>query len=141
MLWRPLLDCAEEASNAHTASHHDPERGSLVALVAALILVAAPGALGIGIFLASALLLVALVTALVAWIMGMLTAADQKRWGWFVAAPCLGAIGSLAYGLAQPEGKSASTILGRSGERLPNCAPFVTNFPRHDHVHCGHPRT
>ena len=94
---------------------------SLVALAAAVVLVAAPsaycmssarlgsctGALGIAIFLASALLLVALVTGVVAWIMGMLRAVDEKRWGWFVAVLLLGAIGSLAYGLAKPEAISA----------------------------------
>jgi hypothetical protein len=94
---------------------------SLVALVASIVLVAAPGAyclssarassctgaLGIGIFFASALLLVALVTGVVAWIMGMLQAADEKRWGWFVAVLLLGAIGSLAYGLAKSEASSA----------------------------------
>jgi hypothetical protein len=94
---------------------------SLVALVAGAILVAAPGAyclasarassctgaLGIGIFFASALLLVAFVTAVAAWIMGMSQAADEKRWGWFVAVLLLGAIGSLAYGLAKPKAISA----------------------------------
>jgi uncharacterized membrane protein YiaA len=47
-------------------------------------------------------LLIALVTGVVAWIMGMLQAADEKRWGWFVAILLLGAIGSLAYALARP---------------------------------------
>jgi hypothetical protein len=89
---------------------------SLVALVAAALLVATPsayclssarassctGALGVEIFFALALLLVALVTGVVAWIMGMLQAADEKRWGWFVAVLLLGAIESLAYGLARP---------------------------------------
>jgi uncharacterized membrane protein YiaA len=69
------------------------------------------GALGIGIFFASALLLVALVAGAVAWIMGMLQAADEKRWGWFVAALLLGAIGSLAYGLAKPEAISAGECI------------------------------
>ena len=90
---------------------------SLVALAAAIILVVAPGAycvsnaglgsctgaLSIAIFLASALLLVAFFTGAVAWIMGMLVAADEKRWGWFVAVLLLGAIGSLAYALAKPD--------------------------------------
>jgi hypothetical protein len=94
---------------------------SLLALAAAVVLVAAPraycmssarlgsctGALGIAIFLASLLLLIALVTGVVAWIMGMLVAADEKRWGWFVAVLLLGAIGSLAYGLAKPEAISS----------------------------------
>ena len=65
------------------------------------------GALGIAIFLASLFLLIALVTGVVAWIMGMLQAADEKRWGWFVAVLLLGAIGSLAYALAKPEAISA----------------------------------
>jgi hypothetical protein len=89
---------------------------SLAALVAAILLVTVPsaycmsnarigsctGALGIGIFLASLLFLVALATGVVACIMGMLQAADEKRWGWFVVVLLLGAIGSLAYGLARP---------------------------------------
>lgn len=89
---------------------------SLGAIVLILLVAAAPislcslrllggsctGALGIGIFLASLFLLVALVTGVVAWIMGMLQAADEKRWGWFVAVLLLGAIGSLAYALARP---------------------------------------
>ena len=89
---------------------------SLGAIVLILLVAAAPislcslrllassctGALGIGIFLASLLLLIALVTGVVAWIMGMLQAADEKRWGWFVAVLLLGAIGSLAYALARP---------------------------------------
>jgi hypothetical protein len=89
---------------------------SLVTLAAAVLVVAAPsaycvssarlgsctGALGIAIFLASLLLLIALLTGAVAWIMGMLQAAEEKRWGWFVAVLLLGAIGSLAYGLARP---------------------------------------
>jgi hypothetical protein len=80
---------------------------SLVALAAAIALVAAPsaycvssarpglctGALGIAIFLASLLLLIAAVTGVVAWIMGMLKAADEKRWGWFVAVLLLGVVG------------------------------------------------
>jgi uncharacterized membrane protein YiaA len=45
---------------------------------------------------------VALVTGAVAWIMGMLQAADEKRWGWFVTVLLLGAVGSLAYGLKWP---------------------------------------
>jgi hypothetical protein len=95
--------------------------GSLGALVTAIILVAAPGAyclsstragsctaaLSIGIFFASALLLVALVTGLVARIMGMLQTIDEKRWGWFITVLLLGAIGSLAYGLAKLETISA----------------------------------
>ena len=32
----------------------------------------------------------------------MLQAADERRWGWFVAVLLLGAVGSLTYGLAQP---------------------------------------
>ena len=94
---------------------------SLLALGAAIVLMAAPsaycvssarlgsctGALSIAIFLASLLLLIALVTGVVAWILGMLQAADEKRWGWFVAVLLLGAIGSLAYGLAKPEAINA----------------------------------
>ena len=94
---------------------------SLGTLHAAIILVAAPGAIAcrardlvhaqarsaLGSFFASALLLVAFVTGIVAWTMGMLQTADEKRWGWFVAVLLLGAIGSLAYGLAKPEAISA----------------------------------
>jgi hypothetical protein len=89
---------------------------SLAAFASAIVLVAAPsaycvssarlgfctGALGIAIFLVSLFLLIALVTGMVAWIMGMLQAADEKRWGCFVAVLLLGALGSLAYGLARP---------------------------------------
>jgi hypothetical protein len=96
---------------------------SLVALAAAIALVAAPSAscvssarpglctdaLGIAIFLASLLLLIALVTGVVAWIIGLLQAADEKRWGWFVAAVLLGVVGSLAYGLARPAATAETT--------------------------------
>jgi hypothetical protein len=89
---------------------------SLSAIVLRLIAITAPislcslrllgdsctGALGIGIFFASALLLVVFVTGVVAWIMGMLQAADEKRCDWFVAVLFLGAMGSLAYALARP---------------------------------------
>jgi hypothetical protein len=89
---------------------------SLAAVIAAVILAAGSGAycmtnarlgsctgaLGIEIFVASLLAIVALVTGAVGWIMGMLQAADEKRWGWFVAVLLLGAIGSLAYGLTRP---------------------------------------
>jgi len=37
----------------------------------------------------------------------MLQAVEEKRLGWFVAVLSLGAIGSLAYGLAKPETISA----------------------------------
>ncbi len=61
------------------------------------------GALGIGIFLRVAVAArTRVVTGVVAWIMGMLQAADEKRWGWFVAVLLLGAIGSLPMAVARP---------------------------------------
>jgi Na+-driven multidrug efflux pump len=94
---------------------------SLSGIVAGLLVIMAPvtlcslrlpgfpcaEALTVAVFFVSLLLLVACVTGLVAWIMGMLQAADEKRWGWFVAVLLLGAIGSLAYGLAKPNAISA----------------------------------
>ena len=107
---------------------------SLVALATAIILVAAPsvycvssarlgsctGALGIAIFLASLLLVVAFFTGAVAWVMGMLQAADEKRWGWFVAVLLLGAVGSLIYGLAQ----STTAVDSGAGVTSPPAPPL-----------------
>jgi hypothetical protein len=54
------------------------------------------------VFFTSLLPLVASRTGLVAWIMGMLQAADEKRCGWFVTVLLLGPIESLAYEQTHP---------------------------------------
>jgi hypothetical protein len=40
--------------------------------------------------------------AVVAWILGLITTAHLRRWGWFVAVLLLSPLGSLLYGLAGP---------------------------------------
>ncbi len=63
----------------------------------------ANGAVVIGfvLYLAGAL------AALVAWIMGLITTAHIRRWGWFVAVLLISPLGSLLYGLAGPAQRKA----------------------------------
>jgi len=63
----------------------------------------ASGAVVIGfvLYLAGAL------AALVAWIMGLITTARLRRWGWFVAVLLISPLGSLLYGLAGPAQRKA----------------------------------
>ena len=63
----------------------------------------ASGAVVIGfvLYLAGAL------AALVAWVMGLITTAHLRRWGWFVAVLLISPLGSLLYGLAGPTQRKA----------------------------------
>lgn len=45
--------------------------------------------------------------ALAAWILGLITTARVRRWGWFVAVLLLSPLGSLLYGLAGPTQRKA----------------------------------
>jgi hypothetical protein len=63
----------------------------------------ASGAVVIGfvLYLAGAL------AALMASIMGLITTAHNRRWGWFVAVLLISPLGSLLYGLAGPTQRTA----------------------------------
>jgi len=54
-----------------------------------------------------ALYLGGVIAAIVAWIMGLITTAQIRRWGWFAAVFLLPALGSLIYGVAGPTTKSS----------------------------------
>jgi len=45
------------------------------------------------------------IAAIIAWIVGLITTARIKRWGWFVAVLILPVLGSLLYGLIGPATK------------------------------------
>jgi ATP/ADP translocase len=45
------------------------------------------------------------IAAIIAWIVGVITTARMRRWGWFVAVLILPVLGSLLYGLFGPATK------------------------------------
>jgi len=53
------------------------------------------------------LYLAGVLAALVAWILGLITTARMRRWGWFVAVLLISPLGSLLYGLAGPTQRTA----------------------------------
>jgi hypothetical protein len=46
------------------------------------------------------------IAAIIAWVVGLITTARVRRWGWFVAVLILPVLGSLLYGLIGPTTKS-----------------------------------
>jgi len=82
-----LRSCQSATNNPHATNCLSSASGAVV--------------IGFVLYVAGAL------AALVAWILGLLTTARVRRWGWFIAVLLLSPLGSLLYGLAGPTQRKA----------------------------------